>query len=655
MMKTQITKGVYEMQAAAIYEDSRLPDIYSAGQLAFDVTADEGLSETDAGNLNKGFIKTILPYTLRDNYDRVLKPRKFISVTMENEYLRAVILPEIGGRVWSLYDKRRGKELVFKNPVFQPCNFGLRNAWAAGGIEFNIGMTGHCVHTSDTIFCTINKYKNGSETVKVYEYERIRGVAWSVELLMPDGADSLFARVTVENTSREQKYMYWWTNIAVTEEKGQRMLTPCEKVFVKRYEDGAHLLGIRDVAGESNAAALYPEKNPRTIDYFYKIPEERSKWIVSADGGGYGLAYTSTDLLKGRKLFAWGTNNGGRNWSQFLSDKGLYYAEIQGGLAYHQFEHIVMPPETDWQWVEAYTPFQGNGLIHSPDVYAAQNEAEKSLKMSGAEIKKRNVYEGLTPENAEATEYVTLGSGWGYIENLLRTKRGKASISKNCAFGKSSVSDIESGWLRLIENGAFPSEDVTEPPKSFMVGRDIIEMLEKAAANGGGAYTHLQLGVALFAAEKHDEALAAWEKSMEIRQNAWAARNIAMLKRHYGDYDAACFYMRRAITLNPSYRPLLIDCAKLFVEAKMYGDWVGIYEKISPDLKKAGRIKYLTALAYIRLGMRAEAEGLVNGDLVIEDLREGDLSIEKIWDELYGDEYPLPKALDFRMNIKGAV
>ena len=654
-MKTQITKGVYEMPAATIYQDNRLPDIYSAGKLAFDVETEKGLSEADAGNLNKGFIKTILPYTLRDNYDRARKPRKFLSVTIENDFLKAVILPEIGGRVWSLYDKKRGRELVFKNPVFQPCNFGLRNAWAAGGIEFNIGMTGHCVHTSDTVFCAINRYKDGRETVNIYEYERIRGVAWSVELYLPDGSDSLFARVTVENRSDEQKYMYWWTNIAVAEEKGQRMLTPCEKAFVKRYEDGAHLLSLRDIAGESNAETLCPEKNGRTIDYFYKIPEEREKWMVSADGGSYGLAYTSTDLLKGRKLFTWGMNNGGRNWCEFLSDKGLYYAEIQGGLAYHQFEHIHMPPNADWQWVEAYTPFQGNGLFHSPDVFAAQNEAEKSLKMNGAEIKKADVYKGLTPENKETAEYVTLGTGWGYIENLLREKRGQAGISKNCAFGKNSVSGAEKGWLYLIENGRFPSEGITEPPESFMTGRDITERLEKAAANGGGAYTYLQLGVALFAAERHGEASAAWEKSLKLKPNAWAARNIAMLKRHFGDYKTACVYMKQAVSLSPAYRPLLIDCAKLFTEAERYGDWLEIYEGISRELKKAGRIKYLTALAYIGLGMRSQAEKLVNGDLVIEDLREGDLSIEKIWDELYGEGYPLPKALDFRMNIKGAV
>jgi len=181
-METKITKGVYEMPAAAVYECSGLPDIYSNGRLKRESFVGGGnIEESLAENLGKGFVKTILPYAMQDNYDRIKRPRKFISVTLENDYLKAVILPEVGGRVWSLYDKKRRRELLFKNPVFQPCNFGLRGAWTAGGIEFNIGMMGHCVHTSDTVFCTLNKYKDGRETVKIYEYERIRGVAWSIE------------------------------------------------------------------------------------------------------------------------------------------------------------------------------------------------------------------------------------------------------------------------------------------------------------------------------------------------------------------------------------------------------------------------------------------------------------------------------------------
>ena len=35
------------------------------------------------------------------------------------------------------------RELLFNNPIYQPANLALRNAWLAGGIEWNVGQFGH--------------------------------------------------------------------------------------------------------------------------------------------------------------------------------------------------------------------------------------------------------------------------------------------------------------------------------------------------------------------------------------------------------------------------------------------------------------------------------------------------------------------------------
>ena len=67
-------------------------------------------------------------------------------------------------------------------------------------------------------------------------------------------------------------------------------------------------------------------------DYFYKIPKESEKWIAAVDPDGTGLLQYSDSPLKGRKLFLWGKNVGGRHWNEFLSQKGESYIEIQAGL-----------------------------------------------------------------------------------------------------------------------------------------------------------------------------------------------------------------------------------------------------------------------------------------------------------------------------------
>ena len=93
--------------------------------------------------VNYGLLKTNLPYTLQDDYVRRLDDLELDTVVLENSKLKATFLRDYGGRLWSLFDKVAGKELLHKNEVFIPSNLAMRNAWIAGGVEWNGGVRGH--------------------------------------------------------------------------------------------------------------------------------------------------------------------------------------------------------------------------------------------------------------------------------------------------------------------------------------------------------------------------------------------------------------------------------------------------------------------------------------------------------------------------------
>jgi hypothetical protein len=76
-----------------------------------------------------------LPFT-----DRIAeKPvaRKWKAVWMENEFLRVLVLPELGGRIHVLQDKTNGYDLIYNQRVIKPALVGLAGPWISGGIEFN--------------------------------------------------------------------------------------------------------------------------------------------------------------------------------------------------------------------------------------------------------------------------------------------------------------------------------------------------------------------------------------------------------------------------------------------------------------------------------------------------------------------------------------
>ena len=80
----------------------------------------------------------VLPYNLQDVYSRKLKQKVYDSIVLENDYIKSIFLPQLGGRLMSLLYKPDKKELLDHNIYTQLSNLALRKAWFSGGIEWNL-------------------------------------------------------------------------------------------------------------------------------------------------------------------------------------------------------------------------------------------------------------------------------------------------------------------------------------------------------------------------------------------------------------------------------------------------------------------------------------------------------------------------------------
>lgn len=127
---------------------SSLPSISEELRLSFMQDVFE-LHEDDELFVNFGMVDYGFPYKAQDNYTRELKDKEQVTVVLENEYLKATFLPQFGGKLHSLFDKKEQKELLFVNSVVRPCHLGVRNAWMSGGVEWNCGYVGHNPFTCD--------------------------------------------------------------------------------------------------------------------------------------------------------------------------------------------------------------------------------------------------------------------------------------------------------------------------------------------------------------------------------------------------------------------------------------------------------------------------------------------------------------------------
>ena len=658
------------MPAASLGEVNPLADIGNIEYIHAGYETTDNISPAERERIGKGMIHTILPYTIEDNFDRVRKIREFDAAILENEYLRATFIPSLGARLWSLYDKEQKRELLYVNPVFQPANLAIRNAWFAGGVEFNVGIKGHNPLTCDPYFSRIARTADGQEVLQAYEYERIRGLVFGIEAYLPEGSRVLYIRDTVENVSGSDTYSYWWSNIAVPETPDTRVIVPTTRSFLSTYDEGHYVLDKVNIPYIDGVDVSRPTNLHRSLDFFYEIPEESDeRWVAAVDGEGYGLAQFSTCEMLGRKMFLWGQSAGGRNWCDFLSDGSSSYIEIQAGRAYTQLEHILMKKGERWSFTEGYTGIScDKARAHSQNWSVAIDEAAANIRKNLGRDDLDAALRDIFPTDFVSYDLLSLGSPFAYLEELERGEK----LSEKFDFYKESASILSSDFEKRVRDGYLPENKPDQYPLSYVSGKKWYERLKKSANTPAGEhwYTYYHLGVVAYQLKLVDEAKAHFERSNSLCENAWSTRNLALLSLYSKDTKTAADKMTRAIALCPDCQNLYPDAMKCYLADKQYESAVSCFDNASKNVQNRGRMQLLCAVALISLGEYDRARSYVNPDFRMDDMREGEISLSHVWEDLYcailrekypemsqkelislqKDIYPLPRHLDFRMH-----
>jgi len=593
---------------------------------------DSGLSEDDELFIGYGHVPSAFPYKMQDMYDRELFDKTMNAVSLENEFLRAVFLPEWGGKLMSLIDKETGKDLLFCNPVMRPCNLAIRNAWTAGGVEWNCGIFGHNVHTCDTLFTTTTVLEDGTPVLRMYEYERIRRVVKQMDFFLPEGSKVLFARNRIINPLPDVVPMYWWSNIAVPETPDTRVIVNADSAYVA--DNNTSLAPIPEYNGDD---VTYPINVPAAGDYFYNIPHKKRKFEAALDADGYGLVQTSTYRLKGRKLFCWGQNPGGDRWQEYLTtDKSPdRYIELQAGLAYTQYECVPMPPHTTWEWLEAYGAMSADGDTVHGDWQKAKAEVAQKLDEI---ITDEKMDEILADTKKMATskaqgELKFYGSGWAALENKLREKNGRPRMAAHLDFGE--IGDEQADWEKLMNEGKFLCHDPKISPVSWMLQGDWTRLMEAACeeSDKDNWYAYLQLGMTYVADGRLNDGWHILAKSYEMKPSAWALYGQSIVKKVIGDRENCALLIRDAAKMLPNDISLAKEAMECLIAAEMYEEAMHLSDSMPEKVRANGRVRLYKTLAHIHLGDIEVAEAVLNenGGLILPDIREGETIITELW------------------------
>ncbi|MDF9796406.1 tetratricopeptide (TPR) repeat protein [Catalinimonas alkaloidigena] len=335
----------------------------------------------------QGSSGVVYPYPVVEKiYDEKVE-KNWNAVFLENEYLRIMILPELGGRVQMAYDKMKDRHFVYYNQVIKPALVGLTGPWISGGIEFNWPQH-HRPTTYDPVDYTIVENKDGSKTVWVNEIERMFGTKGKAGFTLHPDKAYLEIKVDLYNRTPFPQTFLWWANPAVKANDDYQSVFPPDVHAV--YDHGK-----RDVSSFPIARGTYYKVDYSKgvdISRYKNIPVPTSYMAVNSQYdfvGGYenetqaGLLHVSNHHVSpGKKQWTWGNGDFGKAWDRNLTDEDGPYIELMCGVfTDNQPDFSWLQPYEEKSFTQYFMPYQELGMVKNANQHAMLNletEGEKA-------------------------------------------------------------------------------------------------------------------------------------------------------------------------------------------------------------------------------------------------------------------------------------
>ena len=337
----------------------------------------------------------VYPYPATEKISRVKTDRTYHAVFLENDYIKVMVLPELGGRIQRAYDKTNGYDFVYYNHVIKPALVGLLGPWISGGIEFNWPQH-HRPTTFMPVDHLIRENEDGSRTLLVNDVDQMYGTKGIAAFtLYPDKAYIEIRGQLYNRTSLPQTFL-WWANPAVPVNDHTQSIFPPDVHFVMDH-------GKRDVSRFPIAKGVYYKHDYSEgvdISRYKNIPVPTSYMAEKSDYdfvGGYdygkeaGILHVADHHVSpGKKQWTWGCGDFGKAWDRNLTDEDGPYIELMTGVyTDNQPDFTWLKPFEEKVFRQYFMPYKKVGPVKNATIHAVLNmevsENEIALTVYGTE------------------------------------------------------------------------------------------------------------------------------------------------------------------------------------------------------------------------------------------------------------------------------
>ena len=317
----------------------------------------------------QGSCGSVYPYPVVEKIEDVKSEKKYKALFLENEYIKMMVLPELGGRVQMAYDKIKKRHFVYYNQVIKPALVGLTGPWISGGIEFNWPQH----HRPSTFLPTdysIEENPDGSKTIWCNEVERMFRTKGMHGFTLYPGKAYIEIKAKVYNRTSFPQTFLWWANPAVVVNEHYHSVFPPDVNAVFDH-------GKRAVSSFPIATGVYYKQDYSSgvdISKYKNIPVPTSYMAIRSKFdfvGGYeedkkgGLLHVADHHVSpGKKQWTWGNGDFGVAWDRNLTDEDGPYIELMTGVyTDNQPDFTWLQPYEEKSWVQYFMPYAEVGYV----------------------------------------------------------------------------------------------------------------------------------------------------------------------------------------------------------------------------------------------------------------------------------------------------
>jgi len=303
------------------------------------------------------------------------------SVRLENEFVRLVMLPEIGGRIFLGQDKTNDDyDFFYRQDVVKPALVGLAGPWISGGVEFNWPQH----HRPGTFLPTdwyIEEELDGARTVWLSEHDPLHRLKGMHGIRLRPGSSLVELRARLYNRTPFVRTFLWWANVAAMVHDEYQSFFPPDVHYVADH-------AVRAMSSFPEARnpyyGVHYEERPgaNRLDWYKNIPVPTSYMVCQTAfdffggydhraGGGF-VHVADRHIAPGKKQWTWGNHEFGWAWDRELTDRNGPYVELMAGVyTDNQPDFTYLLPYETKTFSQYWWPIRGIGPVQQANTRAA--------------------------------------------------------------------------------------------------------------------------------------------------------------------------------------------------------------------------------------------------------------------------------------------